>query len=170
MLRITLAALALVMTAIAASPAALDASAQRSRSISIRQDLYLYPLYDASRDPQKDLEAGLAQAAASNKRVLLDVGGDWCSWCHLLDNYLATQKETGDAFAASFVIVKINWSPEQENKAFLSRFPEASGYPHFYVLDVSGQLLVSQDTSKLERGDSYNKSKMLDFAKRWRAQ
>jgi thiol:disulfide interchange protein len=143
-----------------------SASAQRPK---VRQGLYfLTATYDPARNAADDLKQAVAKAQESGKRILLDVGGEWCIWCHILDDFLARNTVVGDAFAASFVILKIDWSPDDKNEAFLSAYPEAPGYPHFYVLDSDGKLLRSQDTSPLEKGDSYNRGKMLDFAKEWR--
>jgi len=33
--------------------------------------------YDESRDPAADLKAAVAQAQRENKRILLEVGGEW---------------------------------------------------------------------------------------------
>jgi thiol:disulfide interchange protein len=145
----------------------LPAAAQRPAGVKIREDLYIASSYDPARDPEADLKLAVAKAAETHRNVLIDVGGEWCIWCHILDDYLARNRNVGDAFAKSFVIVKINWDPKNENETFLSRYPKVDGYPHFIVLDSTGKHLKSQDTSELERGDSYNSKKMLDFAKRW---
>jgi thiol:disulfide interchange protein len=146
----------------------LASAAPPPASSLVRQDLYLVSTYDPSRNAEADLTSALALAQSTGRNVLLDVGGDWCVWCHILDRYLAGKREVGDAFAASFVIVKINWSPDNKNTAFLSRYPKAEGYPHFIVLAPDGKLLESKNTAELEQGDSYNRRKMLAFAKKWR--
>src|SRR5262245_45435890 len=43
--------------------------------------------FDPARDPAKDLDAALRIAHAANRRVIVEVGGDWCSWCHILDRF-----------------------------------------------------------------------------------
>ena len=35
--------------------------------------------FDPARDPAKDVAAAVAQARDEGKRVLVDVGGEWCS-------------------------------------------------------------------------------------------
>ncbi len=67
---------------------------------------------------------------------------------------------------AAYVMVKVNWSPENKNTALLSQWPKISGYPHFFVLDSSGRLVVSQDTGELEAGKSYDRDKMLAFLRK----
>lgn len=168
---LTLFAMRLVLLTgmlLALLPAAPTSLAQRPPGVVVREDLYLVSVYDPKRDPEADLKLAIKAAEAENKRILLDVGGDWCVWCHILDDYLGRNRPVGDAFKRSFVILKIHWSPNQRNEAFLGKYPEPEGYPHFYVLDSAGGLLGSQSTSELERGDSYNRAKMLAFAAKWR--
>ena len=64
-------------------------------------------------------------------------------------------------------MVKVNYSPENENEDVLSRYPEVAGYPHFFVLDGEGRLLHSQDTAKLEKGKSYHARRFKRFLTRW---
>jgi hypothetical protein len=68
--------------------------------------------------------------------------------------------------AEHYVLVKVNWSPQNRNEKLLSRWPKPSGYPHFYVLDGDGALVVSQATSELEGGRDYDEQKMLAFLRR----
>ncbi len=49
-----------------------------------------------------------------------------------------------------YVWLKVNWSAENHNDAFLRRYPAIKGYPHLFVLDANGRLLQSQDTEELE--------------------
>jgi hypothetical protein len=61
----------------------------------------------------------------------------------------------------------VNFSPDNENKAFLSRYPKVAGYPHLFVLDKTGKLLHSQDTALLESGKSYSRERMKAFLLKW---
>ena len=65
------------------------------------------------------------------------------------------------------MMVKVNYSPENENEEVLSRYPEVAGYPHFFVLDGQGKLLHSQDTAELEKGKSYHARRFKRFLTRW---
>lgn len=125
--------------------------------------------FDPKRDPERDLAAAVAQAKAERKRVLVDVGGEWCSWCHLMDRFFAQDAEARALRDANYVWVKINYSPENRNAQFLSRWPKSAGYPHLLVLDASGKLLHSQDTSELESGKGYSRERFRAFLERWKA-
>ncbi len=49
--------------------------------------------FDPKRDPEQDLAAALAQAKAQGKRVIVDGGGEWCVWCHILDRFFASNPD-----------------------------------------------------------------------------
>ena len=123
--------------------------------------------FDPSRDPAKDVAAAAAQARAQGKRVLLDVGGEWCVWCRIMDDFIAANADVRAAIDANYVVVKVNWSRENKNEAFLGTLPKIAGYPHLFVLDGDGKLVHSQDTDVLELGRSYDKAKFLAFLKKW---
>ena len=124
--------------------------------------------YDPARDPARDLETAVKQAQQDGKRILLVVGGEWCGWCHTLEAYLKAESDVHDAWSASFVSLKVNFSPQNENRSFLSRYPDIRGYPHIFVLDRDGKFLHSQNTAELESGSSYSKEKMMQFISKWR--
>src|SRR5690242_11837888 len=43
--------------------------------------------FDPDRDAATDIERAIAEARKTAKRVLLDVGGNWCPWCHMMDQF-----------------------------------------------------------------------------------
>jgi len=125
--------------------------------------------FDPKRDPAADLAAALDMAKAGGKRVIVDVGGEWCSWCHILDRFFAGNAELDALRRSRYVWLKVNWSRENENRAFLARWPKVAGYPHLLVLDADGKLVHSQDTGVLERGKGYDDAKMRAFLTRYAA-
>lgn len=127
----------------------------------------LPPKFDPARDAEADVQQALALAQAQRKLVLVDVGGEWCSWCHIFDRFVADRPEVQQALAQRYIVVKVNWSPQNRNEKLLARWPKPSGYPHLYVLDGEGRLLVSQATGELEAGRDYDEQKMLAFLRRY---
>jgi thiol-disulfide isomerase/thioredoxin/plastocyanin len=128
-------------------------------------------IFDPARDAAKDLQDGIAEASRSGKRVLVDVGGNWCGWCHEMERFIEAHAELKALRDKYFVTVKVNYSSENENAAVLSKFPKIDGYPHLFVLDKDGSLLRSQDTSLLEDGkSSYVLEKFKDFLVQWSGQ
>ena len=123
--------------------------------------------FDPARDAAKDVADAVAIAKAENKRVIVDVGGEWCSWCHTMDRFIAANEDLKSLIDSRYVWVKVNYSKENKNEALLSQWPRIEGYPHLFVLDRDGKLLHSQDTSQLEADTSYDKTKFVSFAENW---
>ena len=123
--------------------------------------------YDAVRDPAVDLQNAVAEATRTGKRILLEVGGEWCVWCHTMDAYFDEHPTLLERREQKFVTVKINFSEENENKTFLSQYPKIPGFPHIFVLESSGAFLHSQGTGELESGKSYDLDRFSGFLKRW---
>ena len=124
--------------------------------------------YDPNRNAERDLAGALAEAKRAGKRLLLAVGVDWCEWCHALDNFYAQNSEILAFRKRNYVHVKIAFAPQSIQ--VLSRFPPIPGYPHFFILESSGKLLHSQDTTELELGKSYDTAKFFTFLKKWAPQ
>ncbi|MEA5668293.1 thioredoxin family protein [Stenotrophomonas sp. MH1] len=123
--------------------------------------------FDPARNPVADLETAKVEAQRGGKRIILDVGGEWCSWCHLLDAFMEGDSEIRRFRDGNYVWMKVNFSEENENTAFLSGYPEIKGYPHLFVLDAEGKLLHSQFTGDLEKGKGYDREKFFAFLKQW---
>lgn len=123
--------------------------------------------YDPKRDPYTDLESAITLAQSQHKRILLEVGGDWCIWCSILDRFFDTHPEVDEMLNEHYVVVKVNMSDENDNLDFLSQFPEIPGYPHLFVLENDGSFLHSQGTGELEQGRGYDVEKIMQFLKEW---
>jgi thioredoxin-related protein len=138
-------------------------------SIAFTQTKEYMPVtkFDPARDAAKDIEDAIAEAKKSNRRILLDVGGEWCIWCHRLDDFIESNYEIKNYLHKNYVVVKVNFSKENKNEEVLSKYPEIPGYPHFFVLEKIGKLLHSQDTGDLEYEKSYSAEKMMAFLKKW---
>ena len=111
--------------------------------------------FDPARNPSDDLKAAIETASNENKRIILDVGGEWCGWCIYMDKFIFQHPELTKLRDENYVWLKINMSEENENVPFLGAYPEISGYPHLFVLDKTGKLLESKDRSVLEEEKGY---------------
>jgi len=126
--------------------------------------------FDPTRNPFDDLKTAVELATESNKRIILDVGGEWCIWCHRIDAFMHNTEEIKSLLDKNFIIVKINFSKENKNEKFLSQYPAIEGYPHFFVLDTDGKFLHSQNTGELEKEKDYDKEKFVAFLNKWKIQ
>jgi thioredoxin-related protein len=123
--------------------------------------------YDPKRKAAQDVDDAIKEAQRTHRRILLEVGGDWCSWCHTLDGFFDAHPDLLQLRDKNFVTVKINFSEENENKDVLSRYGSIESFPHLLVLDADGKLLLSKETGALESGKSYNLEKLTAFLKEW---
>jgi len=121
--------------------------------------------FDTARDAQKDIKDAVAEAKRTNKKVYVDVGGEWCIWCHRLDNFYEANNDLQEYLDKYYVFMKINFSKENKNEAVLTKFPKIEGYPHIFILDKNGKLVKSKDTGELEEGKGYNHDKVMAFLK-----
>lgn len=126
-------------------------------------------LFDPARNPFDDLKITIDEAGKSNKRIILDVGGEWCIWCHRIDAFMNSSEEIKSLLDENFIVLKINFSKENKNEKFLSQYPTIEGYPHFFVLEKDGSLLHSQNTGELEKDKDYDNGKFLAFLNKWKA-
>ena len=124
--------------------------------------------FDPARDAARDLEAAKAEAQKSGRRILLDVGGNWCPWCHRLHAFWEANPELKARRDQAFVFVLVNFSKENRNEAFLAPYGKIPGYPHLLVLDAQGRVLQSQDTGLLEEGKGYSAEKIGAFITKWK--
>lgn len=126
-----------------------------------------FSIYDPTADPELQLKNAISEASSVHKRIILDVGGEWCIWCHRLDTLFIKNPDVTEFLRQNFVLVKINFSKENDNEQFLSKYPKIPGYPHLFVLESDGTLLHSQDTGKLEKGKGHDRDKVMEFLKLW---
>jgi thiol:disulfide interchange protein len=123
--------------------------------------------FDPTRDSAKDLQAAMATAKAEHKNILMDVGGNWCSWCILVERTLHEDAELNVLLNKNYVVLHVDFSQGHENTAFLGHYPKATGYPAWYVLSANGRLLKAEDTSELESTHKLNEGYNKDALKRF---
>lgn len=124
-------------------------------------------LYDVNRNPNADGRAALKLAAETNRKVLIEVGGDWCSWCHILDSFIKDHPNVESRLHEIFVVLKVNISEKNDNAEFMAAFPPANGYPHMYITNSSGSILYSQDTAGFRENKKYSEKRFMVFFDRW---
>lgn len=124
--------------------------------------------FDPLRDAETDIKNAMLDARNMQKRIILDVGGEWCIWCKRLDRLISSNDELKKNLYDNFIVVKVNYSDENKNEKVLSKLPKIDNYPHFFVLDSNGDLLHSQSTTKFEVRQSYSLDKLLAFLNDWK--
>lgn len=124
--------------------------------------------YDPTRNAFEDGRDAIKLAKSTNRRILIELGGDWCKWCHLLDRFLDENPEIKKELHQTFVFLKVNVSDENDNAEFLKVFPAPLGYPHMYVTEKNGKLLLSKDTADFLVNKKYSAERFKVFFKKWK--
>jgi thiol:disulfide interchange protein len=124
-------------------------------------------IYDDQRNPFSDATAALALAKETNRQVLIEIGGNWCSWCHKMDTFLSNNPDVYQALHTKYVLLKISVSDSNENEEFMKALPPVLGYPHIYVSSANGKMLLSKDTAELLSGNNYSRDNWLTFLNKW---
>lgn len=126
--------------------------------------------YDPKADPFEQYHEAIAQAEQENKLVLVIAGGDWCSWCHVLERFVSKDAEVQQRLTDTFVVMKVYVGFDNYNDLFFSQLPAAKGAPHFWIISPEKQVLSSQSTGALEAGKKgYDKAAFLRFIDQWRS-
>jgi Thioredoxin-like/Surface antigen variable number repeat len=123
--------------------------------------------YDPNVDAQVEIERAKLEAERTNREVLLIAGGDWCGWCHVLDQTFERFVPLRQLRDQKFVVVHVNVSEKNGNACALRSYPAATGYPFFYVIDVVGKLMATSDGREWESPYGYDPARIEQFLKNW---
>jgi uncharacterized protein YyaL (SSP411 family) len=113
-------------------------------------------IYDEKADGKAQIAAALASAKRENRRVLIQWGGNWCSWCILLDQRFRSDKELAKVLHYEYDVVHID---SNNNKELIEKYDAIKnhGVPFLTVLDSSGKVLVNQSTVPFETNEDGKK-------------
>src|SRR5215469_11812758 len=73
-------------------------------------------LYNPNDDAEKEIAAAIKKAKAEHKFVLLQGGGNWCSWCKRFSLTVAGDEKLDSIVNADFVVYHLNYSQENKNE------------------------------------------------------
>lgn len=126
-------------------------------------------IYNPKANAETDIKKAVKKAAKEYKQVLIQVGGNWCSWCIRFHNIVKNDDTLTRLMNDNYVMIHLNYSPENKNEAALARlgFPQRFGFPVFVVLDNKGQRIHTQNSAYLEEGKGYDRKKIAEFMEQW---
>jgi thioredoxin-related protein len=127
-------------------------------------------LYNPAANAEKDIAAAILKAKKENKFVLIQGGGNWCSWCVEFARFAKEDAKIDSVIKASFIWYHLNYSKENENKATFAKlgYPQRFGYPVFIILNKKGERIHTQNSEYLENGGKgYNQQKVQNFLEMW---
>src|ERR1700722_2701371 len=74
-------------------------------------------IYDPSASAENDIAAAIKKARTENKHVLLQAGGNWCSWCIEFNKFTQVNSSIDSLLNKCFVGYHLNYSKENKNDA-----------------------------------------------------
>jgi thiol:disulfide interchange protein len=142
MRKLALAVLLLATPALAAVPAPKP-------SIATLQQLpvVLMQPYDEHADADAAVVAAFDRARKSHKRVLIDLGGNWCVDCVVLANFLKLP-EMQRFMAAHYEMVSVDVGRFDRNQQIAARFGitgRLKGVPALLIATPDGKLVNGDD-------------------------
>ncbi len=127
-------------------------------------------LYNPDANAKKDIKAAVKKAKAESKYVLIQAGGNWCTWCYEFVRFCKADPKIDSAMNAGFVWYHLNTSKENKNEKTFAKYgyPQRFGFPVFIVLDKKGRRIHTQNSVYFEDGKkSYDKAKVISFLEMW---
>lgn len=139
----------------------------RNSSAGTGSDYVPVHKFDSKRDSAADIRAAVAEAQRTGKRIILDIGGDWCQYCHEMDKLLEDHPDILALRDKNFIAVAIYYGDDNKNPQVLSHYSKVLGIPHFFVLEKDGSLLHSQHLLDLRTNGKYDPAKVKEFFLKW---
>jgi len=138
-------------------------------SLNAQENTPTKKLYNPNADAITDITNAIAIAKKENKHVLLQIGGNWCSWCIAFDKKVNETEELKTILNDNYVVYHLNYSKENTNSDQLKDlgFPQRFGFPVFVILDSEGNRLHTQNSSYLEEGKGHGIEKVKEFLESW---
>lgn len=160
--------LAVILFVALAAPGAFcqSASTAAPASAASHKSIPVY-MFDPNRDAAADIQAAVLEAHRTGKRIILEVGGDWCQYCHEMYQLFQEHPDLLQLRDSRFITVAIAYDSSHRNDKLLSGYGKVLGIPHFFVLEKDGTLLYSQHVLDLRADGAYSSEKMREFLTRW---
>ena len=107
--------------------------------------------YDESAEPQRDLQAALANARKTGKRVLVVFGANWCPDCRVLDREFHAGGRTAALVAARYEVVKVDVGRFDRNLDFAKLYgePIRKGIPSVVVVTPTNEVVYQTRAGEL---------------------
>ena len=121
---------------------------------------------------EPNLGSAVKLAKIEHKHILLQAGGNWCSWCIEFNRFTHADSSIDSLLNKCFIVYHLNYSKENLNKTVFAKYgyPQRFGFPVFIILDENGNRMNTENSEYLEQGKSYNKQKVYEFLLNWTPQ
>ena len=149
-----------------AIPAAQAATAPKP-SIATLQQLPVVTMqpYDETANADAQVAAAFARAQKSHKRVLIDLGGNWCVDCIVLANFLKLP-EMQRFMAAHYEVVTVDVGRFNRNLQIPARFgvtKKLEGVPALLIATPDGKLVNGKDVFATASASEMTPKSVADY-------
>lgn len=126
--------------------------------------------YDLQADAKAQVDAALARAKKSGKRVIVDLGGNWCGDCRVFAAILDAP-EVKKFVDAHFEVVVVNVGRYDTNLDIPARWgiDKLKAAPTTLIVSPKGELLNRDDTVALMDARSMTPQAVVDWLAHWAA-
>jgi thiol-disulfide isomerase/thioredoxin len=110
-------------------------------------------VYDEKADGAAAIDAAIARSAKNNRRVLVQWGANWCSWCKLLHGTMERDAGLSREMLYEYDLVRVDVGKFDKNMDLAAKYGaelKKNGIPYLTVLDGSGRPIANQETGSLE--------------------
>lgn len=125
--------------------------------------------YNDKANADADVEAAFARAKKSGKRVLIDLGGNWCGDCIVLANFMQLP-EMKSFVAAHFEVVAVDVGRFDKNLQVPARFgitKRLEGVPSVIIAEPDGKFVNPGHISALSDARHMTPQAISDWLAQW---
>ena len=124
--------------------------------------------YDLNADSKGELDAALARAKKSGKRVIVDLGGNWCGDCRVF-SAMVSSPQVKPFVDAHFEMVMVNVGRYDTNLDIPARFglDKLGAAPTTLIVSADGKLLNGDDTVALKDARAMTAQAVVDWLAHW---
>jgi len=125
--------------------------------------------YDENADANAAVANAFARAKTEHKRVLIDLGGNWCADCRILAGVMSLP-EVQRFLDAHYVVVSVDVGRFNRNLQIPARFGitrRLEGVPSVLVADPDGKLVDAGHVAALADARSMTPQGIADWLAQW---
>jgi len=160
--------LVLLLASLAAPALAAPAPKLAINSLSQLPVVEMQP-YDEKANADAAVDSAFARAKRSGKRVLIDLGGNWCGDCIVLSNLM--QLPTMKSFIAShYEVATVDVGRFDRNLQIPARFGitgRLEGVPSVLIATADGKLVNAGHVAALADARSMTPQAIADWLAQW---
>ena len=132
-------------------------------------------IYDVKADGEQQIAVAVAQAGRERKRVLLNLGANWCSDSHAMFQLFNANPEIRRVIEDHYVFEMFDVNRRglrRRNARVVERFgdPIAAGIPVLLILDANGVLLNNDPAERLADSAHNHPALVLAYLRKWAGQ